>query len=60
MMSRTSSDGGGAGAAKDQRFGPEVLFSRGSVSPPRLEYREILTVALVETFLVMLDCVAWS
>ena len=38
-MSRRSS-GGGDGIAVDggQSFGPEVLFSRCSVSPPRLEH----------------------
>ena len=47
-MSRRSS-GGGNGIAGDegQRYGPEVLFSRGGVSPPRLEHEETLTAALV-------------
>ncbi|CAN0442656.1 unnamed protein product, partial [Ascophyllum nodosum] len=50
-MSRRSS-GGGNGIAGDegQRYGPEVLFSRGGVSPPRLEHEETLTAALVATF----------
>ena len=41
-MSRRSS-GGGNGIAGDegQRYGPEVLFSRGGVSPPRLEHEEL-------------------
>ena len=55
-MSRRSS-GGGNGIAGDegQRYGPEVLFSRGGVSPPRLEHEETMTVALVATFLVNYD-----
>ena len=55
-MSRISS-GGGDGIAKDegQSFGPEVLFSRGGVSPPRLEHGETLTAALVVTFVVTYD-----
>ena len=32
-------------------FPIEVLFSRGGVSPPRLEHEETLTAALVATFL---------
>ena len=55
-MSRRSS-GGGNGIAGDegQKYGPEVLFSRGGVSPPRLEHEETLTAALVATFLVNYD-----
>ena len=55
-MSRRSS-GGGNGIAGDegQRYGPEVLFNRGGVSPPRLEHEETLTAALVATFLVNYD-----
>ena len=53
MMSRRS-NGGGDGPAVDegQNFGPEVLFSRSGVSPPRLEHGETRTAALVATFLV--------
>ena len=56
MMSRKSS-GGGDGIAVDegQSFGPEVLFSRGGMSPPRLEHADTLTAALVETSLVTYD-----
>ena len=36
-------------------FPIEVLFSRGGVSPPRLEHEETLTAALVATFLVNYD-----
>ena len=32
-----------------------MLFSRGGVSPPRLEHVETLTAALVATFLVTYD-----
>ena len=55
-MSRRSS-GGGNDIAGDggQRYGPEVLFSRGGVSPPRLEHGKTLTAALVATFLVNYD-----
>ena len=55
-MSRRSS-GGGDGIAVDegQSFGPEVLFSRGGVSRPRLEHREILTAALVAIFSITYD-----
>ena len=55
-MSRRSS-GGGNDIAEDegQRYGPEVLFGRGGVSPPRLEHGETLTAALVATFLVNYD-----
>ena len=35
--------------------GPEVLFSRGGVSPLRLEHEKTLTAALVGTFLVNYD-----
>ena len=55
-MSRRSSDGGnGIAGDEGQRYGPEVLFSRGGVSPPRLEHEETLTAALVATFLVNYD-----
>ena len=55
-MSRGSS-GGGDGIAVDegQSFGPEVLFSRGGVSPSRLECGETQTADLVATFLVTYD-----
>ena len=55
-MSRRSS-GGGNDIAEDegQRYGPEVLFSRGGVSPSMLEHEETLTAALVATFLVNYD-----
>ena len=55
-MSRRSS-GGGKDIAGDQgqRYGPEVLFSRGGVSPPGLEHGETLSAALVATFLVNYD-----
>ena len=55
-MSRRPS-GGGDGIAVDagQRFGREVLFSRGVLSPPRLGHEETLTAALVATFLVTYD-----
>ena len=45
-MSRRSS-GGGDGIAVDegQSFGSETLFSRGGVSPPRLEHGEALNSA---------------
>ena len=55
-MSRRSSGGGNNIAGKKgQRYGPEVLFSRGGGSPPRLEHEETLTAALVATFLVNYD-----
>ena len=55
-MSRRSSGGGNDIAGDEgQRHGPEVLFSRGGGSPPRLEYEETLTAALVATFLVNYD-----
>ena len=55
-MSRRSSGGGNDIAGDEgQRYGPEVLFSRGGVSPPRLEHEETLTAALVATFLVDYD-----
>ena len=55
-MSRRSSSGGNDIAVDEgQRFGPEVLFSRGGVSPPRLKDGETLTAALVATFLVTYD-----
>ena len=55
-MSRRSSGGGNDIAGDEgQRYGPEVLFSRGGVSPPRLEHEETLTAALVATFLVNYD-----
>ena len=55
-MSRRSSGGGNDIAGDEgQRYGPEVLFSRGGVSPPRLEHEEIMTAALVATFLVNCD-----
>ena len=38
-----------------QSFGPEVFFSRGGVSPPKLEHGETLAAALVATFLVAYD-----
>ena len=55
-MSRRSS-GGSIYIAGDegQRYGPEVFFSRGGVSPPRLKHEEALTAALVATFLVNYD-----
>ena len=55
-MSRRSSGGGNDIAGDEgQRYGPEVLFSRGGVSPPRLKHEETLTAALVATFLVNYD-----
>ena len=55
-MSRRSSGGGNDIAGDEgQRYGPEVLFSRGGVSLPRLEHEETLTAALVATFLVNYD-----
>ena len=55
-MSRRSSGGGdGIAMDEDQSFGPEVLFRRGGVSPPRLEHGETLTAASVVTFLVTYD-----
>ena len=36
-------------------FGPEVLFNRGGVSPPRLEHGGTLTAASVATVLVTYD-----
>ena len=55
-MSRRPS-GGGDGIAVDagQRFGREVLFGRGGVSPPRLDHEETLTAALVAAFSVTYD-----
>ena len=55
-MSRSLS-GGGNDIAGDEgpRYGRKVLFSRGNVSPPRLEHEETLTAALVATFLVNYD-----
>ena len=56
MMSRRSSCGGNDIAGDGgQRFGPDVLFSKGGVSPPRLEHGETLAAALVATFLVTYD-----
>ena len=50
-MSRRLSGGGNYIAGDEgQRYGPEVLFNRGGVSPPRLEHEETLTAALVATF----------
>ena len=56
-MSRRSSGGGADIVVVDegQSFGPEVLSSRGGVSPPRLEHGQTLTAALVATFLVTYD-----
>ena len=55
-MSRRSSGGGdGIAMDEDQSFDPELLSSRGGVSPPRLEYGETLTAALVAIFLVTYD-----
>ena len=55
-ISRRSSGGGNNIAGDEgQRYGPEVLFSRGGVSTPRLEHEETLTAALVATFLVNYD-----
>ena len=55
-MSRRSSGGGNDIAGDEgQSYGPEVLFSRGGVSPPRLEHEETLTAALVATCLVNYD-----
>ena len=55
-MSRRSSGGGNDIAGDEsQRYGSEVLFSRGGVSPPRLEHAKTLTAALVATFLVNCD-----
>ena len=52
-MSRSSIDGSDCIAVDEgQTFGPEVLYSRGGVSPLRLEHGETLTAALVATFLV--------
>ena len=52
-MSRRSCGGGNdMSVGEGQRFGPEVLFSRGGVSPPRLEHGETPTAALVATFFV--------
>ena len=49
---RSRSGGNDIAGDESQRYGPEVLFSRGGVSPPRLEHGETLTAALVATFLV--------
>ena len=50
-MSRRSSGGGNDIAENEgQRYGPEVLFSRGGVSPSMLEHEETLTAALVAIF----------
>ena len=49
-MSRRSS--GGIAVDEGQGFGPEVLFRRGGISPPRLEPGETLIAALGATFLV--------
>ena len=55
-MSRRSSGGGNDIAGDEgQRYGLEVLFSRGGVSHIRLEHEETLTAALVATFLVNYD-----
>ena len=55
-MSRRSSGGGNDIAGDEgQRYGPEVLFIRGGVFPPRLEHGETLAAALVATFLVNCD-----
>ena len=55
-MSRRSSGGGNDIAGDEgQRYGPQVLFSKGGVSPPRLEHEETLAAALVATFLVNYD-----
>ena len=50
MSRRLSGDGNYIAGDEGQRYGPEVLFSRGGVSPPRLEHEETLTAALVATF----------
>ena len=55
-MFRKSSGGGDVIAVDEcQKFGPEELFSRGEMSPTRLEHGETLTAALVATFLVTCD-----
>ena len=55
MSRRPSSGGDGTAVDEGRSFGPEVLFSRGGVSPPRLEHGETLTAALVSTVLVTYD-----
>ena len=55
MSMRSSGRGNGIAVDEYQRFGLEVLFSRGGVPPPRLKHGETLTAALVATFLVTYD-----
>ena len=52
---RSSSGDNDIAGDEGQRYGPEVLFSRGGVSPLRLEHEETLTAALVATFLINYD-----
>ena len=55
MCKRPSGGGDGIAVDAGQRFGREVLFGRGGVSPPRLDHEETLTAALVATFSVTYD-----
>jgi hypothetical protein len=56
LMSGILSGGGYDIAGNEgQRYGREALFSRGGVSPLRLEHEEVLTAAFVTTFLVNYD-----
>ena len=55
MSRRLRNGGDGIVVDEGQSFGPEVRFSRGGVSPPRLEHGETLTAALIATFLVTYD-----
>ena len=43
---RSSGSGNNIAGDEGQRYGPEVLFSRGGVSPPRLEHGETLDCCL--------------
>ena len=55
MFRRSKGGGNDIAGGEGQRYGSEVLFSRGGVSSPRLEHEETLTAALVATFLVNYD-----